>query len=431
MEKVYFLVFFAFFSISSFSQTTCSGGRYYDDVFSSVTMYSGIPYGQNTNVGGAMQTLKLDFYKPTGDTDKHRPVIIFAFGGSFVFGWRNSPDIVQLCNGLAKKGYVCISIDYRLGLSPTGLDITSDNVKKAIWRVAHDMRAAVRWCRMNASVDSLGMDTSKIIVGGVSAGGFGALHCAYLDKDSEIPAVMDTINEGGVEGYSGNPGYSSRPLAVVNLCGALIDTNWIEPGDVPVLSFHGSLDGTVPYCTNEIEALGTPITGLVVHGSNPVQRRAWNLGIHSGFYTYWGAEHTPFVLLPNSQSYMDTTIRYIRDFLSGMVCGTPFSYVRDSLTEAYCASLTSSVGEIADEQFYIYPNPVSDKLIVELPSDWLACNSVCFVEVFDVTGRKVLSQASELTPGLFIDVSNLKSGTYFLKIMGGKEIRTTELVILK
>lgn len=422
-----FLLYFialALFSFRANAQINCSSGRYYDDVFSSVTVSSGIPYGQNTDVSGNSQTLKLDVYKPTGDTDTHRPVMVLAFGGSFVFGLRTSPDIVQLCNAFAKKGYVCISIDYRLGLSPGIIPtVNADNVKKAIWRVTHDMRAAVRWVRMNAGVDSLGMDTSHIIVGGVSAGGFGALHCAYLDKESEIPAVMDTVVEGGVEGNSGSPGYSSRPWAVVNLCGALLDTSWIEAGDPPVVTLQGDKDGSVPYCTGEEEVFGNPITGLVVAGGNPVERRVWNLEISTGFYTWWGADHTPFVLGTNTAAYMDTTIWYVRDFLSNLLCTTGFTYSRDSMTEAACNAVTS-IHETETTDAKVYPNPSTGVVNIQLAqtADWCA-------EVYDAPGRLLVIQHNSATNNFTLNTKSLATGVYFLKITDEQTQQSVRLFV--
>src|SRR5205085_4337369 len=119
-------------------------------------------------------------------------------------------------------------------------------------------------------------DTSKIIVGGVSAGAFAALHTAYMDEESEVPAMMVSATDSGVEGNSGNPGYSSRPFAIVNLCGALLDTNWIHAGDVPIVTMQGNKDASVPYCTDVEKVFGTTIQNMIVAGGNPIERRAWD-----------------------------------------------------------------------------------------------------------------------------------------------------------
>ena len=400
-----------FISATTLAQPNCNGGRYHDDTFQNVTVYSAITYGQNTDVNGNLVTLKLDFYKPEGDTVTNRPLLLFAFGGSFVFGTRLSPDIVTLCNSFAKKGYACASIDYRLGLSPGGLSITAENVKNAILRATHDMRAAVRFMKSNAGVDSLGIDTAHIIVGGVSAGGFAALHTAYMDEASEIPAEMDTTIEGGVEGYSGNPGFSSQPWAVVNLCGALIDTSWLHAGDQPLVTLQGNNDGSVPYCYDEEQVFGNPIAGMFVSGGNPLERRATNQGLTTGFYTWGGADHTPFVLGTQTTEYMDTTVNYIRDFLSNLLCSTSFSYQWDSLQEQACNPTSSSVEENVQHNIEIYPNPVNDVLVIENNSrDTKSC------VLKDINGKIVLNYillGNEISKTV---ISNLPHGIYFLHV---------------
>jgi para-nitrobenzyl esterase len=381
-------------------------------------MYSGIVYGHNTDVNGTNVTLKLDVYKPAGDTVLHRPVILLAFGGSFVFGTRVSPDIVQLCNTFAKKGYVCVSIDYRLGISPGIPTPNAVNVENAIWRTTHDMRAAVRWLRMNANVDSLGIDTGRIIVGGVSAGGFGALHCAYLDEESEIPADIDTTTEGGIEGNSGNPGYSSRPWAVINLCGALLDTSWIKPGDPLLVTLQGNKDQSVPYCTEIIKVLGSPI-GLLVAGGNSIERRAVSIGLPTGFYTWWGADHTPFVLGTSTATYMDTTIRYIRDFLSHQLCASTFNYQMDSLTANYCAGIVAGIDEASNERMLIYNNVAAGLVSVEMgrTASWS-------IEVYDAMGRRVLQKSVAAGRKFDLPMGGLADGVYVLRVSDGINLFT-------
>ena len=67
-----------------------------------------------------MQTLKLDVYQPHGDTVTKRPAIVWVHGGGFKTGTKTSGEIVDQANEFAKRGYLNVSIDYRLtaGLRP-------------------------------------------------------------------------------------------------------------------------------------------------------------------------------------------------------------------------------------------------------------------------------------------------------------------------
>ena len=59
----------------------------------------------------------MDIYEPEGDTLSNRPVIIFIHTGSFFSGTNELDDVVDLSISAAKRGYVAISINYRLGLN--------------------------------------------------------------------------------------------------------------------------------------------------------------------------------------------------------------------------------------------------------------------------------------------------------------------------
>lgn len=97
-------------------------------------------------------------YKPLAlrQIDGLSPCLIFFHGGGWVIGDLDSHDVV--CRTLASEGeIIVISVDYRLAPEhkfPAAVD---------------DAIAATRWISKNAK--SLGIDASRLIVGGDSAGG--------------------------------------------------------------------------------------------------------------------------------------------------------------------------------------------------------------------------------------------------------------------
>jgi hypothetical protein len=81
---------------SANAQSDCGAGRYTDPLyFDSVSVLSGVVYGANNGVNGQPQTLLLDVYQPVGDTYQDRPVVIVAFGGSFIAGTRTVEQLDQ------------------------------------------------------------------------------------------------------------------------------------------------------------------------------------------------------------------------------------------------------------------------------------------------------------------------------------------------
>jgi len=136
------------------------------------------------------QHLKLNMARPkTGDGPF--PVILCIHGGGFRAGKRESYDgqIIRL----AEKGYVAVTVSYRLA------------PKYPFPAAIHDTKAAVRWLRANAK--KYNIDPDRIGVTGGSAGG----HLA------QFLAVTSDVKE--FEGDGGNPEQSSKVKCVVNVYG--------------------------------------------------------------------------------------------------------------------------------------------------------------------------------------------------------------------
>jgi poly(3-hydroxybutyrate) depolymerase len=382
--------------LNCYSQIDTSGGRYWDAIFPAFTLTSDVVYGSNTDFQGTTQTLLMDIYEPQGDTVLQRPLIIFAHGGSFEFGSKTDGDVSSLCKRFAKRGYVTASIDYRLGMSA----FDSVNTIKAFLRASQDMKAAVRFFRQDAAgVNTYRIHPGYLFAGGSSAGAILALHLAYLDKVSEFPLGATELNSmGGLEGNSGNAGYPSNPLAVINLCGALGDSSYLEPGDIPFVSMHGTNDTVVPYGSGLITVLIFQI--LHVDGSASIHARANNIGVQNPFYTWYGAGHVPYSGGSAQEiAYMDTTVDFVKAFLRPFL-GLP---------------VPSSI-EKHDRQneITIFPNPSQGSFTITATN----FNKHLTVSIFDVTGRKadtfeILSSKTNYSN------LNLRQGIYFLKITDG------------
>lgn len=418
MKKIYFLGLVATSVFFAQAQQDCSNGRYVDEVFPTITTTSNIQYGSNLDLNGVNVNLLLDVYQPTGDAETNRPVIIFIHGGSFVGGSKIGTDVVPLAQEFAKKGYVTASINYRLGMN--GVPFPGPEEKDAtetVMRATQDTRAAVRFFRKSVDTEGnpYGIDDNQIYLVGVSAGGFNALHLAYLDDASEIPAVADLTEpglSGGIEGVSGNPGYSSEVTAIVNIAGALGDTDWIQAGDTPVLSFHGDQDNTVPFGTDLITFLGI-FDIMIIDGSSSVHSKAEDVGLINCFKPYQGAGHVPHV---NDINYYDTTVTYMTQWLKTFVCGGT----------DYCYDYgTMSLEENTIQAVNVYPNPASSKLTIESGA------TMSSVRIIDFSGRLVKEVATLNTTVLHIDVSSFPEGIYFVESNFSNGSRVISKVIIQ
>jgi dienelactone hydrolase len=376
-------------------------------------------YGLNTTVGGTMDTLKMDIYQPTGDVATQRPLIVMAHGGSFVGG--SKKDLVALCTAFAQRGYVTASIDYRLGM---GFPPDSIQAMSAVWRAVQDMKAAVRFFRKDAATANVfRVDPNMIFVGGASAGGIMAVHYAYLDKPAEISSTaIDTIALGGIEGNSGNAGYSSKVKAIVNICGAIADTSWIQAGDVAMVSAAGNNDNTVPYCTNTIY-LG-PYSIMVVHGSGTMVKRMNHLGIMNPIHTFYGQGHSS----PGAVLNVDTTIILMSDFLYQQLGCTPPTHPVSYTNTPSCTYFGGyGVNEIIlnSENVSLYPNPVSEKFALTLKN---VKGNKFSAQIFDITGREV-KKISFADKDVVVMRNNIQNGLYFLRITSDAgELFVTKIV---
>lgn len=219
--------------------------RYRDSVFANVDTSSlvNVFYRYVQNYSG-YDSLKLDVFLPVGDTVLKRAALIFTHGGGFAVGpyTRKSPPLRYFCEQLAKKGYVVIAPTYRLGTNwpPLGSPgtLSAERYYETIYRAVQDIRACVRFVKAASSVGKI--DTNKIFIGGESAGAITAINTAYLEG-SEIP-LFCSERWGPLDGnqHYDYPSYSTNLKGVINVEGVALDTNFIDPGNLPVISFFGA-----------------------------------------------------------------------------------------------------------------------------------------------------------------------------------------------
>jgi acetyl esterase/lipase len=215
------------------------GTRYRDEIFTAVTKTADVSYGSAVNQQGQTVNLLLDVYQPTGDTvTADRPAVIWIHGGSFRSGNKSSPEIVDEANTFTRKGYVNISINYRL--STNGCTVIAEECLIAIQQAMEDAQNAVRFVKNNAA--AYGIDPTRIAVAGTSAGAITAVNVGFTPQTAGAPATSSSVR------------------AAVSLSGARI-LSTANPGDAPVLLFHGTADPLVPYqwavdTVNEAKASG-------------------------------------------------------------------------------------------------------------------------------------------------------------------------------
>jgi acetyl esterase/lipase len=226
----YSQLFISFFFISTFQSLSLhseekSQTRYLHPVFDKVTIQRDKEFAEVTNFEGKTEKLTLDVYSPDGDMDTHRPVILWFHGGGFRPGNDKKQDyIVKFSKDFARRGYVCVSANYRIRENP------KDDKAGTMADALKDAMSGLNWIRSNQK--TLGIDPQKIFVGGGSAGG------------------MLTVNFGFRDQTPTEPWDKSGILGLVNLWGSpepayLFST--IDKNDPPMIIIHGKEDKILPF----------------------------------------------------------------------------------------------------------------------------------------------------------------------------------------
>ncbi len=232
--KIYILVFCSFLvcciakannfernSINNYNSS--SKVRYLENITENVAIQKDVIFGESITSTGEKQTLLLDIYSPENDNQLTRPVIVWIHGGGFRPGNDKTQSyIVEMANRFAKKGYVCISIDYRIRENPR--DDTAGTIEDAV----EDALKGLDWIRKNS--ESLKIDKSKIFIAGGSAGGMLGSYLCFNDR-------ADQTDKNGIIGF-------------VDLWGTP-DEMWgkldIDKNDPPTIIVHGTDDKLVSY----------------------------------------------------------------------------------------------------------------------------------------------------------------------------------------
>jgi para-nitrobenzyl esterase len=432
MKKLYVtLCALVAFTAASNAQTQCFNGRYESDVYTALDSNMAVTYGSNITNTGATDVLTFDEYEPAADTSKARPLIIWVHGGSFLAGSSADQDVTSLSHHFAKKGFVCVSINYRLGMS----NVDSTDAIEAVIRAVQDLKATIRFFyKDRKTTNTYKIDTNNIFIGGASAGALTVDHAAYLTRDCQIvdagyitQAELDTL--GGLEGTSGNAGYSDKIKACISLCGGLGIYGWLEAGDVPLCSMHGTADKVVIYGRGYVNP-GIPI--LIMDGDRILNTQARKVGVQNNFYTWLGAPHVPFDGTTATElAYMDTTVNFVRDFLIGQLgCTNPplqpadAVFGKDTLEPFTACPVGIASINGSDMVINAYPNPSNNKVTIQLAEG----QGKYTIQLSDISGR-VVSTGYTSQSEYIIEKAGLTAGVYFLKVTNTKGETTVKKII--
>jgi acetyl esterase/lipase len=217
---------------------------------------------------------KLDVYVPRGRPKPH-PTVIYIHGGGWVKGSKEQYTMELL--PFLQRGMAAVNVAYRLAGSASAPAAVAD------------CRCALRWVGDHA--EQYGLDLSRVVVAGHSAGGHLSLMTGMLDPaaglDNECPgklpiprvaAIVDFYGVTDVADLLKEP--NRRPFAVQwigttsrpeELAKRLSPLTYVRKGLPPVFAVHGDADETVPYdhsvrLTRALTKVGVPNQLFTVKG---------------------------------------------------------------------------------------------------------------------------------------------------------------------
>lgn len=377
-------------------------------------------YGNAPRFNGGTDSLHLNLFKPVGDGQVDRPLVLLIHGGGFYAGHRN--DFNGMASDLASRGWTAATISYRLGFYGTWLfeppyAYDPHEIRRAIYRAMQDAKGAVRFLKSRSAQDST--STSSVFLLGGSAGAIAALHAAYLDEDSEKPASANAIGAvqhvlsfyprpdlGTINGALHQNGHDASVLGVVNIFGALMDTALVQSATDPALLSYHQLGDPVVGCGVQRPYWGAGL-GIMdnypwLHGSCSIDARMQHLGFAGeryGFILHNGNEHA--VHAPDS--VILASMLWMRE----LMCGLP----------------TSGSSHEAMPAVSIHPNPSAGRITLEAP--WAMDFSI-----HDAAGRTVMRGPWQ-TGSRTIDLSSLRDGPYVLRLISDHRSSTERFILAR
>lgn len=395
------------------------------DRFSSVKLTSNIKFADVTNYLGKAMPLNLDIYEPANDNTQARPVIIWIHGGGFRTGSSKTQGyIVNYSNRFAKRGYVCISIEYRLRASSSMP--TQSSEFPALQDAARDANAAINWVKANAATYRI--DPNLIFVAGGSAGGRTTQTVCQFDGPDptalytpenlyksaswdKTGLIANATLWGGLEPEMRGWVYPSPPHSIAN---------HLQATDVPTIMVHGAADTTI--LPKESQELNTALLAAGVTTELRIISGATHscLGEEANI-SEWVAAFFAKEWKKVNDKINSFTYRVLANYTTGNTSSNEVSIVYSS---------TLSTPDLKKKNdIFIYPNP-ADSTNINVNLKEFNFIDEFNVIIFTFDGKQVFTKKYKPTENIKIELnSKLSKGIYLILFTSGTTSFTKKLVV--
>jgi acetyl esterase/lipase len=436
-KLILLIIFTIFISNASFSQQYCIPGRF-DTTYAfsplDIDTLGAITYGKNVNFLGDTTILKyiIAYPKFSADPLSKRPFILLIHGGGFIDG--SMYDMKPVMLDFAMRGYVCASIDYRIGWNTGGnpLECTGDgySLAQAIYRAMQDTKAAFRYFAAKANIYKI--DTAYFFSGGISAGAVLSLMITYATQNNVLAQYPNLVTELGPLNRATNRYRNQFGIkGIISSSGGLFDTAYIRrPNAVPTLMFHGTADINVPYGTGYAYSC---LNYVRTEGSNEITKRFRTISKSFELDYVPGGGHENFYPLEYIQ-------RRAILFLKRTLCNQPRQVIIENYTTLLDTSLriitpVVTENEIAPDEYVLnqnYPNPFNPVTVIKYS---IPKTELVKLTVYDILGKEIETLVNEVkNPGEYrvdFNASSYTNGVYFYKLTTGNFSQTKKMLFVK
>lgn len=446
--------------------------QWVDEIYEVDTIQDTV-YGSAIDFNNSQVDLHVDIYSPKcQDNTSRRPLLMVVHGGGFIGGSYKDAGVQQICAQFARRGYIAVSVQYRLGyINDEGLHncnlvngfqcgFATDTMEwyRAYYRGIQDVKGATRF--MINRKDDFHIDEQNVFLMGESAGAFLAMGATYMDDPSERPLPTFAISDapepnqntqntacshnigqtfsgaisrpdlGGIDGNIEPALYPFTIRGVGNIFGGMfqdllsIDNATTKPA---LYSFHQACDIIVPWdskkvyyglswcyanCNGCTQVYNTPI----VHGSKTIDEWNTNLGLGYDIQSEFLTNPFPnacgvFPQVPQSCADQINNPCHAYDNKQLRLANMATFFASKMVSPEICAPY-NSLASLHSEGVKIYPNPVKDVLHITSEQE------VESLRVLTPSG-KVLYEFSNVGTDFQCDLSKLSSGVYLIEFEGG------------
>lgn len=469
--KSYLLLLALILSTTLFAQN-------FVDTSYSIATETNIEYGNSVNFAGVQKTLEMDISYPTDDIVPScgRPLALIIHGGAWLAGNKNEGYIPGIRRDFAKRGYVAVAINYRLGFFQTDVSKNcnidgwnclnaADSLEwiRAWYRGVQDAKGALRY--MINHQDDYDIDPSNVFVIGESAGAYIAMGVGFMDVEDEkpigcgavssvsaphqdyyLPCIEDSqydmnindmdLSRPDLGSIHGNLNPTSLPYnikGVASLYGGLYQDLFSKKAyfDTPRLyMFHQPNDLIVPINYD-----------LLLKGLNTCAMNTGCVNIQNRKYSYGSQAIDNMIDTLSISPVWKPEVRYetttntadcVLQFLDSETYAghkldnywTRTVSIADFFAEDIgpndCATLSlDNLNTISNID--IYPNPTNDQLFISHNTTEVN------IYLFDTQG-KILEKQSGVTSGSSISIGDLNNGVYYLKVSSDTQNTTHKII---